>query len=276
MENNGVIYYNRGLKMIVRLAVSIHSLRKHYKGRFTILSQGDDCKDVCQEIAAYYGGRCQHVDFKTTPGERDTYLNACLSHEKTPYDISVWLDSDTVVLREFNELFSAAEKNEFAIAQFSTWKSSGGKIRGRIKSWESLYPDWVQPAIDYGPAINCGVFAFRKDSKLMADWWNLAEPGRHLSWIPDETCCQLILHRYPHIIMPQEYNTSCKYGKREGARIIHYHGRKHCRILNDKPINMSDLWWKEYEEIKNLPFVKKYVDRDRMLKKNMPLWKGIK
>lgn len=267
MNSRGVIYYNRGQKMLVRLAVSLYSLRKSYAGNVTVLSQGEDSHKPCRDICGEFGATLQHVEYETPPGARDTYLNATLSHKKTPYDVTVWLDSDTVVLRPFDALWDAAEKNEFAIAQFSTWGTSGGKIAGRIKSWKPLYPEFVGAALKFGHAINCGVFAFRKDSGLMRDWYRLAEPGRDLSWIPDETCCQLILPQHKNQIMPAEYNVSCKYGVRENARIIHYHGRKHCRREREKYLFMSDIWYGFFDDIADLKFVKKYMPKDRQLVK---------
>ena len=274
--NPGVIYYNRGPKMLVRLAVSLSSLRKHYQGPVTILSHGGSEHAVCQQYAARWGAGVSHIEYPDD-GKKQTYLNATLSHLHTPYDPTIWLDSDTLVRGDFaDDLWAAANENEFAVAQISSWTTYKGKIASRIRAWTPVYPDWIQAAIDFGPAINCGVFAFRRDSKLMRDWYGLAETGRGLSMIPDETCCQLILPRYPHKIMDQKYNVSCKHSKPfdPDARIIHYHGRKHCRINEGQYLNGCQLWYEQFTEVRYLPEVKKYIEADRQLRINLGRWDG--
>jgi len=273
----GIIYYNKGTKMLVRLAVSLSSLRQCYDGDATILSEGDLSHDTCQKLAQEFGVSYKEVEYKTKKAKNDTYLNASLSHEKTPYDLTVWLDSDTLVIRNgFPFLFYEANKYEFAIAQIANWET-GGKIGKRIKMWKDIYPEFIQPALDFGPAINCGVFSFSKDSKLMKDWWTLAEKGQHL-FIPDETCCQLILPQYPHAILPQEYNCSCKHSDpyNELVYIIHYHGRKHCRIKDGSFLNGCNLWYSEFDKVRYLPFVERHIQHDRQLKQHLQTWDSMK
>jgi hypothetical protein len=278
----GVIYYNRGQKMLVRLAVSIESLRRHYDGPVTILSQGDDSHKACEYIADRWGigANVKRVDWPDEK-KRQTYLNATLSHQTTPYDTTMWLDSDTLVRGTFAEMFEAAEANEFAISQIANWTVQK-KIGKRVLDWAPLYPDWIKPALDFKPAINCGVFAFVKESALMRDWYKLAEPGRDLSWIPDETCCQLILHRYPHKIMDQKYNVSCKHSNPydPDARIIHYHGRKHCRMTEKDGVTFclhgAWLWYRMFEVLRGDKTVEGWVRKDRQLRQNLSKWDGWK
>ena len=276
--SRGVIYYNRGTKMLVRLAVSLESLRRHYTGPVTVLSQGEDSHDACRYICDRWGkgARIKGVDW---PGDkkRQTYLNATLSHQMTPYDTTLWIDSDTLVRGDFCDMFDAAEQHEFAISQISNWRVQK-KIAKRVLAWAPLYPDWIKPALDFGPAINCGVFAFTRESKLMQDWYSLAEPGRDLSWIPDETCCQLILHRYPHKIMDQKFNVSCKHSTPydKDTRIVHYHGRKHCRMTEIDGtvfcLHGSWLWYRMFENIRDDKWIQRWVRHDRQLRKNLPDW----
>ena len=273
----GIVYYNCGDKMAVRLAVSIHSLRKFYDGDITILSEGDISHAFVYPIADKYNCKVQNTVFNGTDGKNTTYLNACLVGNHTPYETTIWIDSDTVCLRPFSELFEAAEKYQFAIAQFSDWKTKG-KIGGRINAWKGILPDhWIERALAFGPAINCGVFAFHHTSTLVRDWWKLAKQGQH-TMIPDEVCCQIMLAQpeYKNKILPQIFNCSCKYGDKwaEDARILHYHGRKHCRFDDEtnKPLNHCLVWYEQFEEIRHQQFVQEYVCKDRMLRKYLPTW----
>jgi hypothetical protein len=295
----GILYYNRGDKMLVRLEVSLHSLRKIYDGDICLLSQGDDSRRACKPICKRYDVQMIKVDYPDTELKRATYLNATLSHEKTPYDTTIWLDSDTLILKPFwEELWAAAEKHEFAIAQLADWKTrnkrgNATKVGNRVLSLKPLYPEWMEGALDYGAAINCGVFSFVKDSKLMADWWKMAAPCRELNWIPDEVCCQMMLHRYSHKLMPHWFNASCKYddARDEQARICHYHGRKHCRIESygedrkdkngflraeweQRYLFHSDMWYAEFEQVRSN--TDQWVKHDRQLKQNIRMWDKLK
>ena len=265
--SEGIIYYNKGLKMLVRLIVSLHSLRKVYDKKIALLVEGEGTKE-CKEIAKMYNVECVEVNFGESYKNK-TYLNSCLSHTVTPYDTSIWIDSDTLILKDPSKLFKYANENEFAIAQFANWVSSGSRIKKRIKAWKPYLPKFIKEALAFGPAINCGVYAFRKDGKLVKDWYDHATKGK-TNFIPDEVCCQVILPQYPHIIVDAKYNTSCKYGTVDNSTVIvHYHGRKHCRIKDGKYLNNSKVWYKAYDEVKDLDVVKDFMKKDRQLRKNI-------
>ena len=267
----GIIYFNTGRKCLVRLIVSLYSLRKVYDGNLSLLTSGEDEPeyDIISKTFNLNIIKNKHI---ASEGENRVYLEKCLTHLNTPYDTTIWLDADTIILKDPSEdLWRNAEENEFAISQFSTWTTQGGRIGKRIRSWEKIYPEYIEEAIKFGSAINCGVISFQKTSKLMMDWYELAIKGRY-NFIPDESCCQLILHRYPHIILDDKYNTSCKYSKiHEDTFVIHYHGRKHCRLdENNNPIYNADIWLKYYNECieLNICDIQNLVNTsDRMLKR---------
>ncbi len=174
------------------------------------------------------------------------YLSKCRMHEITPYDVSVFLDADTLVFGDLTPLWGLAEKVEFVVPQFSDWTSTGTIVSNRIMDWFDIFPEHIKPALAFGPALNTGVMGFTKNSHFMVDWHGVAVKGRHL-FIPDETSCQLILYKYPHAVVDWTFNASCKYDKCRDpkVRVVHYHGRKHCRV--GLPFH-GDLWIKEYKE----------------------------
>lgn len=316
---NGVVYYNRGRKLLVRLIVSLYSLRQHWTGPITILSEGDH--EACEKIAKWFQCELIRVTFPTVGGKNEVFVNACLVGKHTPYDVTTWIDSDTLVVGEIYDLFTAAEEHEFAIAQFADWTTHRGRIYKRIKAWEGLLPEqWIAEAIALGPAVNCGVFAFHKRSSLVRDWYSYAVKGL-ATMIPDEVCCQILLAQYPHKIMPPEFNVSCKYGEpfSEDNRIVHYHGRKHCRYTQfaegkDKktgegkgnggcpqcadekdcgsmnrwngsedepcadfrPILQygGELWLSTFDKVSYM--CREWIDDDRQLKHNLPIWEERK
>jgi len=271
----GVIVYNAGVKMIVRLATMAHSLRKHYDGPLSFILQGKKCQKPCKAIARRVGaeiiqaGDVYAKTDKRNGGKKNAvYVNACLCHTATPYDTTVWLDSDTTVHGDFSYLFEAAERHEFAVAHFADWRTDRGQIRNRLEAWRKIEPELVDDAIAFGPAINCGVFAF-SDSELMDHWHAVAERGQD-TFIPDEVACQLMLPQYPHEIVSPIFNVSCKYALPthfEDARIIHFHGRKHCRMHKGKPVHHSAIWYDAFEDVRRWPVVQDYICEDKQLPK---------
>ncbi len=248
----GVIYFNLGTKCLNRLIVSIWSLRKHYHGPVTIISTGEESNKFCQKFKDC--GLNIDVKCVTFPNVKDgkntVFLQKASVNDHTPYDISAFLDSDTIVRGDISELFDLAEKNEFAVPQFCSWTTQTRAIVKRTEGWRSIYPDLVDIALKPAPAVNCGVFAFKKNSAFMVDWCKNVTPGRD-NFIPDETGMQVVIHKYKHIVADQKYNCSCKYSKPhdKDTRIIHYHGRKHCRLDKDKNLMYGgDIWVSEFND----------------------------
>jgi hypothetical protein len=274
MEQNGVVYYNRGYKCLSRLAVAMHSLRKHWVGPVTVITDDPKSVELTRGIADLFDVDVLLTEFRTSDGNKTALVNKTLMGEVSPYDVTVFLDADTLILRPFDEMFSWARAHEFVVPQFHDWITKK-KIAKRIESWRPLYPELMEQAKagengDARPAINCGVYAWCRGSRLMAEWWNYCNPGRNLHRIPDETCLQVILPLFPHKIAPPEFNASCRYGdpRRRSIRIMHYHGNKHCRLNERGGFRFtSDLWYQSYREIMDCEAVRETVRYDRMLRK---------
>jgi hypothetical protein len=230
-KSRGVIYYNNGTSCAVRLLVSLFSLRRHYSGPVTILSEGAESRALCAKIGKALNAEVCEWNCGVPEGRNRAYLAKTRYAFGTPYETTIALDSDTLVVGAIDELFQIAENNSFCVAQLGQWRSNGRTISRRIRQWREFLPADIKPALGFGPAINCGVVAFTRDAQLYQDWMTSALPGRHF-FIPDEVCCQVMLHRYPHKVLDGIWNCSCKHDdpNRVGVRIIHYHGRKHCRI----------------------------------------------
>ena len=288
----GVLYYNIGEKMICRLITSIHSLRKHNPDIPICLATQMDVgsnrtelskiyneiekrydvhvKDIQPEINKFFDDRDNNYD-----GKNRTYITATLAHIYTPFNKTIWLDSDTIVRKGIKQLYSFTNNEQFKIAQFAEWEVKG-KIRKRVESFRGCIDDeLIKNALKYKAAINCGLFAFEQNSELMRDWYDLAVKGRE-NFIPDEVACQIMLGSYPHHLLPNIYNVSCKYGDVYNDKniSIHYHGRKHCRFDDNGFRCGADLWYKEFEEVRDL--CKGYIRKDRMLRKYIGKWDEVK
>jgi len=229
-QERGVIYYNIGTSCCMRLLVSLASLRRHYSGPVTILSEGVESHRLCEKIAKATNADLKEWNCGVEPGANTHYLAKTRYHLGTPFEITVALDSDTLITGSLDELFDITFASSFCVARFADWKSSGNTIAKRIRAWTTVAPSDIEPALQFGPAINAGVIAFRHDATLLVEWHPFALRGRDF-FIPDEVSCQILLHRHPHRVLDSKWNRSCKYDDPGAAdtRIIHYHGRKHCR-----------------------------------------------
>lgn len=257
--NFGVIYYNYGLSRAARLVVSLSSLRKYYGGPITILSEGIQSNQLCRSIAKAFDINLKEWNCGIAGGRNQPLLAKTRYHKGTPYVTTIALDSDMLIVGSIEELFNIAQQSEFCVARFSDWKSTDGVVAKRIRQWESIRPLDIEPALNFGPAINCGVVAFQTGALLYKDWSDIALLGRE-TFIPDEVSCQLMLPRYPHRILDRKWNCSCKYDNplKGDVRIIHYHGSKHCRV--GLPYH-GKLWVRELKEVlkKNLAGIKRWM-----------------
>lgn len=263
----GIIYFNYGTGCIPRILTSLHSLRKHYSGEVSIMSQGDDSNLFFQNKAQFDPEfqklKVDIVEMTVTvpAGHSYGFLITTLADTYTPYDLTIWLDADTLVRGPIDELFDIAEKYEMAVPNFAGWGTTSGAMAKRIKYWTQFYPELIEDAHKFGSAVNCGVYAWKRGAKFMQDWYTKTLPGRD-SFIPNETCMQVMLPQYPHKIVDQKFNCSCKYSNAydPDTRVIHYHGRKHCRLRDGKLLNHADLWIAEYKEVleKNICGIKEW------------------
>ena len=236
-KTTGVVMYNKGTGCVARLVTSLNSLRKHYQGPVTLFLEGDHPAELVDSFRKEFN---VEVTFDSNP-ETGTYVRAVELCRKTPYDLTMWLDSDTLVVGPIDEMIEAANGYDIAIPHFALWRSDGPMISARIRDYESVVPQYMSGAISYGPAINCGVYSFTKNTPFLEEWNWLAKQGETVkTWdkkknrwntgifIPDEKACQVLLHRYNAKIMSPKFNVSVIHDPdTEDKRIIHYHGRKH-------------------------------------------------
>lgn len=270
MHERGVVYYNGGTSCAVRLLVSLTSLRRHYSGPVTVLSEGEESHRLCERIAVSANADLKEWNSGVEEGVNRHFLAKTRCHVGTPYEISISLDSDTLIAGSTDDLFHEAAVSGFCIAQFSGWRSDGRTIAKRIREWAEFAPDDIEPAIRFGPAINTGVMAFRRSATLFADWYPLALRGRDC-FIPDEVSCQILLPRHPHRVLDGRWNRSCKHDNPDApdTRIIHFHGRKHCR--RGLPFHGA-RWVAEFEAVlrENVAGVREWMPAgDRVLHRHL-------
>jgi len=233
----GVICFNCGEKCIIRMIVFLHSLRKHYDGNLTVFLEGKHDPLLVSDIRSRFNAEVVYRE--KSPSDSRALLRKIEICKDSPYDLSIVLDTDLVVVGDFTELFEAARGYDLAIPHFAGWQSSGKIISARIKGYADLKPDYIDAAINYGPAINCGVFAWQKGTPIFDEWLPIAKWGdteilsgpnkKDRLYIADEICCQLLLPRYKVNVVGTRCNVSVLHDPgTPDPRIYHMHGKKHC------------------------------------------------
>lgn len=265
--SNGIIYYHKGTKCIVRLILAIQSLRRHYGGNITLFQDSGAFVDeeLMQDLQKNFDVNIRYDQNQET----STLVRKIEISQQSEYDCTALIDADTIVVGAVDELFDAAKTHDFVVTNFANWKSDGGVIKKRIMRFKDICPEWVKPAVNYGAAINTGIYAFHKDSPFFNEWLPLAKAGEAVGmWIPDEVACQVLLPRFNCAVMPTKFNVSVKYDPNtEDKRIIHYHGKKH--VIQEE---LCKIWIDDFTEAckANTCNIRKFIDRsygDRRLNK---------
>jgi hypothetical protein len=275
MNNKGIIFLNSGSKLLPRLITSLHSLRQHYQDNITILVIGNENNNLYEKIAAEYSTSVVNIDFNLKIRHHYWFEKSRL-HLYTPYQNSIFLDSDTIVLNNFNELFDEIEKYDFIASQFAHWKSSGRTIRKRLRQWSSTDHNLVEDTIKKDiPSVNMGLYGFKKSSELMKHWFDLTIKHPTAS-LPEETTCHLLLTQYKSKIVSNIYNCSCKHDnpRDKEVKVVHYHGRKHCRLDESYRLKFNgSIWMQHWKDVldKNICDIQNWYDKcgDRYLNKLM-------
>jgi len=203
----------------------------------------------------------------------------------SPYDLTMFMDADTVVLKPIDEYFEFIKEHDFVTGSFANWKTTGGTVSKRIKAWECVAPDLIKPALEFGAAVNTGIDGWKKDSTLLREWETLTEAGEQngcTTRIVDEIACQILLPKHKCYVADTRWGESVKFGNynENETVIIHYHGNKH---VGDRPTNhiWKCLYW---EMIRTLDIAEMQGDswKDRSLKgylkslpKNLTIVTGV-
>jgi hypothetical protein len=283
-ESRGIILFNRGEKCILRAIVCLYSLRKHYDGKVTFFLE--------QPYPREFDEVCKYFNCDIVHNEENHNLSVLVRKTdmfgNPPYDRTLWIDSDTVIVGKLDEMFDYLDDYDVCIPNFCNWISSGHHISKRIKRFKDIIEDkYIEEALKSHPAINTGVLSFKKSDKwkkFVNDWVNVADAGskKHV-FISDEVSFQVL---YPSIkdwglscfIAPSKFNVSVMYGEQiEDKRCIHAHGQKHCI---DVPL--AQVWKDTFKEmcdnnIANINYFLKYADKrlTRYLKGEV-VWGGKK
>lgn len=278
----GVVYYNTGTRCLVRLIVSIFSLRQVWAGEVLVLLEGDTPEWVFQALHAMKA-KCKRVAWL------DNKLVACDNPLDTKsdgfhkvksalvrkpfvplcsfeFDKAIFLDADTVVVDDISGLFELPAGKTFGAVAFSNWVEHGRMISGRINSWNSITE--YRPHQDR-PAVNTGVFVWTRGSEFIPEWQRLTclgaqhpEFGQASTIMSDEIACQCLLDRDDVVVFDSRYGESGKFGVADKPVVIHFHGSKHLGA----GMKHSGVWQQWFERcrlaLKDVPLVAAALEQD--------------
>ena len=227
--------------------VSVWSLRKAGCFLPVHMAVADDKAQAVAEAIACDPRLAPFTWARWTPpsGMRNSgYLSKTHMGDLTPFEETLFLDADTMVVGDLGPLFDFST-HSVILTQFAKWLSNGRTIRGRIKQWADVAPGDVSYMSSHtAPAINTGVIAWQRDERsaaFMDEWKQLT--ARKPVFICDELAAQLIFWRHNVKVLDSRYNCSPTKDGRKDAVIYHFHGKKHVNREQGRAI-----WLPAYEE----------------------------
>jgi len=237
--NKGVLYLLiNNPQSAPRLCVSLWSLRKHYDGPVTIIAN-EATEDVVRKIADGLDADVKMVEVDQHR-KNGHFLDKPKMPEWSPYDQTVFLDCDTLIVAPINDLFVSLDANPLFVTQFSDWRSDGRKIRNRVLGLRKKSPliDHLVDLQEQKPcaALNTGVVGWNRNAEGVL-WWRAIVEALGPIWIADELAMQVVFDLVPHELLGRRYNCSPIYDETEKNPVIwHFHGRKHMRHAKGRAI----------------------------------------
>ena len=192
-ESRGVLLFNRGDKCVVRAIVALYTLRKHWQGDVTFFLE-DPYPHEFDDVCRYFNVNIVHCEpndkVKALVRKTELFINS-------PYDRTLWIDADTIVVGPIDEMFDYLDDYDVAIPHFAGWWSDGKTITKRIKNYEGIADQkFIDKALEHNPATNTGILSYRKDVPFMKEWIALAQKGDGKMFIPDEVAFQVLYPSY--------------------------------------------------------------------------------
>ena len=142
--DRGVIYVATGPKFVAECIRSVRSLRRHAPQLLVTIFT-----DLPEEFGEFAAD--PHLTRTVLEGARRSFADKTLALQRSPYEQTLFLDADTVVCRDPEEVFGLLEKFDIAAA---------------LESYQPRPLDGVAEAF---PEFNAGVILFRR-SPAMEDF----------------------------------------------------------------------------------------------------------
>lgn len=225
--SQGVCYLLFGEAHRLPFLVSLTSLRRHYSGPVAIVTdQADWPRTIGVESIPLSADR--------QPGKFVHYYVKPRMAELSPFDSTVFLDLDTMIVDRIDDLFLPDGDQRIRAVQYADWTTNHTQMRHRL--YQLAHHGIVNTkraeammAADV-PAINTGVFAFTKSTACLAEWQQTVPPLERF-FVHDEIALQLILDHHPHDVFDDRWNCMPMFSRRrENVKIWHGPGNQWGRL----------------------------------------------
>lgn len=254
----GVVYLLTAMPLAARLVVSLYSLRKWYDGPVTVFTTRPQSHEIGRLMAEDSRLNIQTEQLKERRGQGpvSSYLTKIDAARSSPYEATVFLDADTLIVGSVAELLRSAEQAAVTATQFCETTTADESIAYRLRRWKRLRSGVarelgterlidIQLATPF-PAVNTGVFSVQRDTALFKEWDALARQGRHLP-LPDELAFQILLLRHQHHILGGHFNCHPCFANIPDVRIWHFVAATHLEYTVTQ-----DAWLPMYRECQQL------------------------
>lgn len=242
--SSAVIYLNRGTRCYIRLVCSVFSLRKHYRGKVRVLQEGKPNPEFAALLDAH------DVELNQIPVTNDhSFVAKASTWRHLIDDCSMFLDADTIVRKPVDQFLDWIKEHGLVTTWFHHWPTNRGPVAKRLSSWKKVVPpEQFEAALNFGKGINSGTLGMRRGFPMLEEYEKLTRRGYEAGVTMlglDEIPLQLLLPENHHYMSDGTWNTSGMFGNVDQARIVHYHGSRHCRL--DNPHRW--LWQQTYDEV---------------------------
>jgi lipopolysaccharide biosynthesis glycosyltransferase len=220
MTDRGVIYYATGAKYVEQALISAKSLKAHNDVAVTVYTDRSD-------LASPY------VDMAITisPGDYPFY-DRINYFQESPYDRTVYLDTDTYIAGDITPLFAMLERFDI-VAAFNEDRNTAGEHT----SFETIEID----VPDAFPEYQCGVIGYRNTEAVQTcfdEWQQRYKPYRDANLLDQPHFREALYHSPVSIgTLPREYNVMVNFGGYldDEAVILHYGGDNRPYIGDSMP-----------------------------------------
>lgn len=258
---NAVVFYNVGTACVVRLMVSLFSLRKVWDGKVIVMLEGP------QMHWLRYAWQHFNVDaryFQPDQAYKSYFCRKPEIAEILNTGKYLYVDSDTVFVQPIAEIFDMLDAHPFVVSQFSQWRCNRMRQHRWYRRWRRIVGRDVDPS---QPMVNMGLVAWAPNAeKVIAQWKrNTRLMDTHGFQDTDELAISAMLPNPKIKVLPHCWNQSSRIrwrldelGKHRDAndqpKIYHFHGNRHFRY--EPPfVCQSPVWLRWLADAKKeLPF----------------------
>jgi hypothetical protein len=251
----GIVYLMTGPQHGARLIVSLYTLRQWYDGPVTVFTTRPESHAIGKRLAASDELRVNHQTFwELPPGD---YNASCATKpfifSAAPYDASILLDADTMVVGPIDELVDSAAASPLTVTTFCGSRTNEHGHQAAFAGWRKLAGSagdlyGLTQLLDYIEAnpqwkINAGVVSARRGTQFLAEWQELSRFGQRM-YLPEEVALQLLALRYPHRLLGWKFNCfPLMQPQPPDVRILHF-----CATTHLSHTFTQEIWLPVYRE----------------------------